>query len=611
MTDDWITPPDDHPVDANDWISVPDDHPYVTDPVRTAYQATMNNVAKPINNVVGSVVGAASSLIPEKFKQGASEFGNYLANEDLITSPVYTAAKEGLTQIGENLDDLKSYSPDLAHDLPALSQNVQLAGNMALIKPVSEIAGVGLSKTGQSMVESAADAAQAKRNKEIFDIITPKQTPTIAKDLGTRSTSEGLNAVRTPQPTDFENKIINTVSDLTDEKGNPLIKKGQPLHETYNKLSSANEAEAEALKAKLAASDAANPKNAIIPKSEILDTVAKELSPLDKNPYLSGSNHLDTVFNDLASQIPEEGATASQLLDIRKKLDKNIAKYKGEGGLDPVRENAFTEAGKIVRQTTNDIVANKYPDAAVRKSLDKQFHIYNAMDAVETKIPTQSATRIGRTLDKVRPFLPKTVAGALESGALLGAGYALPASVSLPLAGIGATGYGAYKILTSPTVQKAFGLTLDKAGQILRGGKPLATDEAQAIIKMLPNADKKLALPAPDTIYAGGRSKQPIPLTPEEKAASDALQNKAVETGLTSDVQKAQQKAKISEYERNNPANKFFNTVRNKPIKKSQTALHPDTGDVRKIFPDKDEYSKGGSVRKNLTAEFLATRKKA
>ncbi len=139
-------------------------------------------------------------------------------------------------------------------------------------------------------------------------------------------------------------------------------------------------------------------------------------------------------------------------------------------------------------------------------------------------------------------------------------------------------------------------------------GKPKMTVLGQ---KTLPAPEETLALPAPDRPIIGGRSKTPRLVTDEEWQQLIDLDNKAKELGLPLDVRKAQQAAKISEYERENPVNTFFNKIGNKPIRPSQTALHPETGDVRKLFPDEEGFKKGGTVRKkNLTAEFLAKARK-
>jgi hypothetical protein len=118
--------------------------PYTTDPVRSTYQSIMTSPLSPIKSVnnavddVASGVGkVASAIIPDKMKKAFAEEGDYLANKDKITSPIYTAAKEGATEIGEQIDDLSQYNKDLKKDLGALGENAKFGANLALVKPLS------------------------------------------------------------------------------------------------------------------------------------------------------------------------------------------------------------------------------------------------------------------------------------------------------------------------------------------------------------------------------------------------------------------------------------------------------------------------------------------
>lgn len=136
---------------------------YKADSVRSAYQGTMNSLpVKVINNTVDAVASGVGSLVPQKIKDKFSAAGDYFANKDKITSPIYTAAKEGATELGEEVTDLSSYDQrgkgNLAHDLPALGQNARLLGNLALTKPLSEAAVRGIAHpidTAGKVVDSA------------------------------------------------------------------------------------------------------------------------------------------------------------------------------------------------------------------------------------------------------------------------------------------------------------------------------------------------------------------------------------------------------------------------------------------------------------------------
>lgn len=121
-----------------------------------------------------------------------------------------------------------------------------------------------------------------------------------------------------------------------------------------------------------------------------------------------------------------------------------------------------------------------------------------------------------------------------------------------------------------------------------------------------PSSSGPLYLPAPERPMVGGRSKNPRPATDDEWQGIIDAQKRDNELGLN-EVRKAQQKARISQYEAENPANNFFNKIGDKPIRPSQTALSPDTfepGDhpFHKYNPDDTGFARGGAVvEKNPT----------
>ena len=155
-TDDWqpISP---SVSNADDWQPITTSPQYTSDPIRTGYQSIMNNVASPINNTIGSTLGALTKIaeygapaievanaIPQSVKD---KINDYWENKNFVTSPIYTAAKEGATQVGENLSDLESYNPDLAKDLSAFGQNANLAANIPALgsaaKGLNAVADIG------------------------------------------------------------------------------------------------------------------------------------------------------------------------------------------------------------------------------------------------------------------------------------------------------------------------------------------------------------------------------------------------------------------------------------------------------------------------------------
>lgn len=150
---------------------------YTPDFARSAYQGAMNSLPVKAVNAVGDAVAGGigavgKAIIPDKMKKAFAEEGDYLANKDKFTSPIYTAAKEVVTEIG----DLSSYDRggkgNLAHDLQALGANAKLAGNLTLTKPLTEGAIRGISHPIDT-AGKAIDAAGKIGGKVLSPIVKP------------------------------------------------------------------------------------------------------------------------------------------------------------------------------------------------------------------------------------------------------------------------------------------------------------------------------------------------------------------------------------------------------------------------------------------------------
>ncbi len=445
---------------------------------------------------VKSLAGGVSAVTPQSFKDRVSNFGNQMTSGN-----DYIAGKEALTQGAEAYQRMAKEYPRSARNIEAAGDILSMAPiGMAMdaLAPAAEVGGNLLSRGGVAIADSADARAAAKRASEVQNIYMPKETPKTLEEQAARQKLTGITGgAYSYDPKPYEAEQIAHVAELpvTDSK---------PLRMNYNIIKKAVTEENNALKTKLMAADAANPSSAIIPKSEIINNIESQLSPLRGSAYLKNSPHIDTVLDDLKSTIPEGGVTASQLLEIRKRIDKNIKKYKGEGAFDPVRESAFTEAGRIVRNTTNDIVDKKYPNIGVKDSLEKQHSYLTAMENIATKIPAQSKTRLGIMAQKLSNTIPiknalaKTVTGL----GIAGGAAAFPATIPVAL-GAGALygGYKGAKALVGPTMQKGLGVIMDSSGRLLQGQNPFARSGFSSMVEKAPHP--QLLLPAPPSSPIG------------------------------------------------------------------------------------------------------------
>jgi hypothetical protein len=173
MTDqdpgDWVSPAS-QSADPGDWIAPPaaKEEEYQTDPTRAAYQGLMDTVAKPINTAVNSVVspvmGAVASAA-SKPAQGVADAVDSTGVGKWIGDKLM-AGKEAISDLGDNIEDLESYNPDLKRDLSAFGENAQLAGNLTAVKGAGKAITSATQPAADSFAAASAANAAAKATAE-------------------------------------------------------------------------------------------------------------------------------------------------------------------------------------------------------------------------------------------------------------------------------------------------------------------------------------------------------------------------------------------------------------------------------------------------------------
>ncbi len=137
-------------------FSAPDikDTSYATDPIRSAYQGTMENVARPINNAVNSVTAPVMGAIASSEAPAAQGIANAIDSTGVgqWVGDKLLGAKDAVGGVIDDVKDLESYNPDLQKDLSAFGQNVQLAGNL----PMAISAGQAAGNAGKAIAENRA-----------------------------------------------------------------------------------------------------------------------------------------------------------------------------------------------------------------------------------------------------------------------------------------------------------------------------------------------------------------------------------------------------------------------------------------------------------------------
>jgi hypothetical protein len=382
---------------------------YTTDPVRTAYQATMNSLpVRAINkafDIGGEAIGSVANLIPQRKKDEFSQLMDYFANKDKITSPVYTAGKEAVTEAKEYINDLANYNPkatvgpfaDLQHDLPAFIQNAKLAGNIAISQPIS------------AAITKANEAAHAKF---VEKLVLPKETPSIKESRLPRTEEKGILKKAVYNPTEKEKEMAKNVAKLP-------VGKDKSYLANYKIIQAAKDKEAERLKSYL------KQKNiGITPSdySKLSHSMNEVVDKITENAYIGQQGKIPAErIKKLMAQAIEDTAkqeghlSASSLLEARKRFDYLVEEERPKMYNMDAASTAAREATLKMRRAVNDFIESKVPDAGYKASLRKQNLFYDAMDNIGEKVITDQPNRISR-------FLSSPSGMALKYGAAGGVG---------------------------------------------------------------------------------------------------------------------------------------------------------------------------------------------
>lgn len=472
-----------------------------TNPAYGIAPAMLNVVGKGGYGLASDIVGEGiksvgtgiKNITPDSVINAGADVGNYLGDTDTAAWLVDKAKA-----IGEGYNNLIGGTPigDLA-DSAANVINVVGTGK------ASNEAGELIGKGGKSLTQKALERELADKKAFVKDLNMPKQTPKVANETLSNSTTSGLNETPNYIPSKYEQSVIDTVATLPVKKGNNLLS-------NYNIIKNANIAEAESLKASLANN------KVVIPQEFIDKSLSRAYTNLADNMYIVGDGKVaaDNVLQAANKIIQNNPKTAAGLLQSRKELDELVTRQRGEKAFNPSLDSPVSMAVKEVRQSINDMIAKVAPESEVKSSLQKQNHMFTAMDNIKTKLASTPITKIDRLKASVEGVLPTTLAG---KAAVLGAG-ATAYATSPAVLGVTAAGYLAYKggkALINPAL-KAAGFTLDKTGLLLRGGKPLTMNELDS----LPHGQvKQLLLPSPDKMT-------PIPMSEQQIKSAQRQMNK-------------------------------------------------------------------------------------
>lgn len=333
-------------------------------------------------------------------------------------------------------------------------------------------------------------------------------------------------------------------------------------------------------------------------------------------PYSAVGSIVDDSLSDAAERIPDFG-------EAKALADKNwLNTVKSPFEDNTVLQKFWKPEDYYAKKSVDNGMLEDLPDPTKQRAAEMLSKVKNPvqLDAIRRTLPPDVSDAFSQA--KIQDITQGEGVGRMgAAGQVITKGLDLtPSGLANTARNIGNVISPRYKPWQMDLINAAKepGPQLStKYQQPFQNMKGLRQQEADSADEMQPFSYSK-SEPAPkilalteDRPMVGGRSAQPRPVTDEEWQGLIDADNYAKKMGLPMDVRKAQQQALISQYERENPSNNFFNTVGDAPIRSSQTALDPrTTGQNSDIFEEKKPFKRGGAVQPTDAQKLAGNYKK-
>lgn len=383
-------------------------------PRSVAQKIMLGTVGPVVDTAAEGLTSAYKNLVPQFAQNDISKVGGLIGQgmgaigRGIMASPAGDALKSGAQEAAQLAKD----NPGRVADLESIGVGLQAL-------PVGKVLSVGarelpgaVSAVSNKLYDAGKTAFDARRLNAVQQLIMPKQTAgEIADTALQRSNSGGLfnKQVYTPNP--YESDMIKTASDAG-------VKPNAPLEENIHILNNAKNSEAENLKIILEKANVPIDSNTL---NQSGVTIAQQIA---KNPLVQeNSSTVDKILKVAQDAIDNNPKTAAGVLQARKDFDRAIGEFQPSAFDTDAPATAFRYATKQVRQGFNDVVSNAVPDVAVKESLAKQSHMYQAIDNMSGKLSQQPNGRFPRFFDSKTGQALKT--GAKVTGLTAAGGYAI------------------------------------------------------------------------------------------------------------------------------------------------------------------------------------------
>jgi len=425
------------------------------------------------------LVSALPDQIEDPLKRRVAEGGIAFLNTDVGKAGM-NALLEGVEKYGE-----------WAKENPVSAANFESIVNIALVlapNPTELLKRVGATQAvtalaGRALRTSAAKTVAKTKDKFIEKLVTPKQTKTVLKEQIPRTKEGGLFNT---------GKVALTAAQKASAKELKTVplQVNRSIQKNYEIIAKTVKKEADNLVKRLKAigDDMTINKQALVAH---MDDAVKQV--LD-DPFLAGSaeSTVAKVIAMMRKELDGVGDHVSDILKARKNFDAKLISQGKEAVLDPGVANAATSAVRAARRAVNDFLNKVVKSVKVKKSLNRQHRLLNAMDDIAVKAADEANSAIGRVFQKM--LYAVTLRNELNQfvGMALGIGGLGAAAIAAPwILGVGVTtgiAYKAGRMVMSPQTRQGLALLLEISGKSVTMTRQMRADRA-LIKEMLENAE--------------------------------------------------------------------------------------------------------------------------
>jgi hypothetical protein len=405
------------------------------------------------------------SWIPNSVKEGAAEL-----YDDVKETDAFKLAAQAASYGFEAYETFKQ-------KMPAEAERFEAAVDItALFGPRPDLPRLDALKVPKRGAQIKADELVRDNKKQgvtlLLDPLNPEMTDVIEE--------KGVLRTKTWEPKDFDNLVIDTVTDM------PGVKPKRSYTYNYRQI------QKESLEARDATDALITKQNKPIKTDKLVSDMESAIQETLKNTaYRLAPGDIKTQIDELSEialeLVRENGADLNGVLTARRSFDSAL----NEALDSPSRARSI--AARKIRGVLNDTLKANTSGDKLHDLLTKQYHGLTAMEDMLPKRNAEakdSVARLTRNLKSI-DLLPNTVLALAATGTVgLGAvGGAVPAAVA---AGTGAALYTGIQLAKPRNAARAYAALLNATDKAINVSTPEIVEQLKLdrliLVDLLDNA---------------------------------------------------------------------------------------------------------------------------